>query len=73
MWSLPSRSFKVNCNTQIEVSSNLKQGKHSARKPPKLIILQMCNKITEPNSFRDLKPLKYGLIRPEMGTLTTQN
>ena len=35
------------------------QGKHSSRKPPKLIILQMCNKINvaAPNSFRDLWPL----------------
>ena len=55
------------------VSIYHKQGKHSARKPPKLIILQMCNKITEPNSFRDLQPLNYGSICPEMGTSKLRN
>ena len=29
----------------MEDSGTLQQGKHSSRKPPKLIILQMCNKI----------------------------
>ena len=51
----------------------LKQGKHSARKPPKLIILQMCNKITEPNSFRDIQPLNYGSICPEVVTSKLRN
>ena len=36
--------------------------------PPKLIILQMCNKITEPNSLQNLQPLNYGSICPEMGS-----
>ena len=35
--------IEIQMDILIQIQS--KQGKHSSRKPPKLIILQMCNKI----------------------------